>query len=161
MKKGFFPGTFNPPTLGHLDLIKKALKICDKLYIGIAFNQHKPSPLFSEKERLEFLKQMTKGLEHVEIVVFPGLVVEFVQENKIDFIIRGLRNGADLDYEAPQAIANLHMSGVETVFLLTSSNYSHISSSLVREIGSFGHRLDGFVAEEIEAQIFQKLYPKK
>lgn len=157
MRLAFFPGTFNPPTIGHLDIIKKSLCICDQLIIGIARNKAKATSIFSEEERVSFLKEMTKDLERVEVTVFSGLVADFVHQRKVDFIIRGLRSPADFNYEAPYAIENRRMCGAETLFLLPESQNAHISSSLVREIGSFGHSLKGLVPEVIEPWVYKKL----
>lgn len=155
--KGLFPGTFNPPSLGHLDIIERASKICDQLYVGIAANVGKTDELFSVEERKAMLREITKEIPQVQVITFSGLVVDYALQNKIDFIIRGLRAFSDFEYEFRMALANRKMSGVETVFLMADERHSHVSSTLIREIGGFGHRLDAFVPEQIEEIIFQRL----
>ena len=156
-KVALFPGTFDPPSLGHLDIIKRAADVCEKLYIGIAENVNKPSALFSVEEKKVMLQEITKGIPRVEIISFQGLVIDWAAQHHIDFIIRGLRAFSDFEYEFRMALANRKMSGIETVFLMSDGNYSHISSSLIREIASFGHTLCDFVPAELEEAIHNRI----
>jgi pantetheine-phosphate adenylyltransferase len=150
MKTGLFPGTFDPPSLGHLDLIQRASRLCDRLIVAVA--QHpKKQPLFSTQERIHMLQLITKN---VEITQFHGLAVDFAQQQNTAFLIRGLRSLADFEYEFQMAEANRRLSGIETIFLM---GQPHISSSLIREIGSYGGSLKDFVPAEIESLIRQKL----
>ncbi|NGX42513.1 MAG: Phosphopantetheine adenylyltransferase [Chlamydiae bacterium] len=160
MKKAVFPGTFDPPSLGHLDIIQRASKVCDRLYVGIALNVAKPEELFSVSERKAMLEEILKPLQNVEVVTFESLVVDYVQKNQIDYIVRGLRALSNSEYEFRMALANRKMSGVETVFLMADESLSHISSSLIKEIGSFGHRLHDFVPKEIEEVVFRRISEK-
>jgi pantetheine-phosphate adenylyltransferase len=157
MKKALFAGTFDPPTLGHLDLIQRAAAVCDKLYVGIAINTSKTDPLFTVSEREAMLKTICRKIPHIEVVGFSTLVTEFAKEQKIDFLVRGLRAFADLEYEVRMALTNRQLSSIDTLFLLADEKYGHISSTLIREMGKFKGRLHDFVPKEIEEQVFQKI----
>lgn len=157
MKKALFPGTFDPPTLGHIDIIRRSLSICDQLFIGLAINKAKGETLFSAEEKLEMLKKITHPFPQVKVVSFSTLVVDFAKEHKIDFLIRGLRAFSDFEYEFRMALANRHLSGIETVFLMADERTAHISSTLIRELGRFKSRLHEFVPPEIEEQVFQRI----
>ena len=157
MKKALFPGAFDPPTLGHIDIIKRSACICDKLYVGIAVNAHKSNALFTVQEKEEMLKKICKPYPHTEIVHFSSLVVEFAKLHKIDYLIRGLRAFSDFEYEFRMALANRHLSGIETVFLMADEKVAHISSTLIRELGRYKSRLQEFVPIEIEAEVFSKV----
>ena len=162
MKQALLPGTFDPPTLGHLDLIKRSEALCDKLVIGIACNGLKNEPsLFSVEEKVEMLKAITKDLHFVEIRVINGLVATFAKQNNINFLIRGVRAFSDFDYEYRMAFTNKTLSGVETVFLMASGKTSHISSSLIREIGINNSRLVEFVPSSIEEFVCKRLLKKE
>ena len=149
---GLFPGTFDPPSRGHLDLIQRAQRICDYLLIAVAIKPTK-TPLFSIEERVEMLQRIAP---HVEIVSFHGLIVDLAREKKASFLIRGLRTLSDVEYEFQMALANRRLSGIETLFLMADERYTHISSSLIREIAHFGGPLDAFVVPEIESLIRKK-----
>lgn len=156
MKRALFAGTFDPPTLGHLDLIERASKLCDELLIGVAINPAKKSS-FSLEQRKEMLQSLTS---HAKIISFSGLVIEFAQQHQVSFLIRGLRSFADLDREMQLATMNKQLSGLETVFLPCNPLYAHISSSLIREL-AFNHaRLHQLVPASIEEKIFHRLQSK-
>lgn len=157
MKKALFPGTFDPPTLGHLDLIQRASKLCDKLYIGIGHNSSKNKPLFTLSEKEELVKTITKDIRNAEVISFSGLVVECAQELKVDYLIRGLRTFSDFEYECQMAFANNKMTGIETLFLMADSQYAHLSSTLIKEIAHYKHRLTDFIPASIEEAVFNKL----
>lgn len=158
MKRALFSGTFDPPTLGHLDIIKRSQKICDKLYVGIARSgiKHAQS-LFTIDEKKEMLAAMTKDLPFVEIAPIDGLVVDFAKQNNIQFLVRGLRAFSDFEYEFRMALANRKLSGIETVFLMADEKHSHISSSLIRELAYHKSRLTEFVPSSIEEFVFNRL----
>lgn len=145
-----FTGTFDPPSLGHLDLIERGLKLCDELYVGIANNPAK-KPLFTVDERKKMLQCLTKA----KVVVFSGLVVDFAKKNKIDCLLRGLRSFADLDRELQMAQMNRELSGIETLILPADPRYAHISSSLIRELAFNKARLSRLVPASIEKKIYQ------
>jgi pantetheine-phosphate adenylyltransferase len=157
MKKALFPGTFDPPTLGHIDIIKRSASICDKLYVGIAVNSSKSDALFTAQEKEAMLKKICKPYPHAEVVHFSSLVVEFAKQNQMDYLIRGLRAFSDFEYEFRMALANRHLSGIETVFLMADERVAHISSTLIRELGRYKSRLLEFVPAEIEEQVFLKV----
>jgi pantetheine-phosphate adenylyltransferase len=159
MKIAVFAGTFDPPTLAHQEIIQRAASLCSRLYIAVAA-KGKGKNLLSQQDRIDFLQKLTKEWSNVEIVPLNGLVVDLAQEHQADILIRSLRNAADLDYEMQMAAANRQMSGIETLFLMASPQYSQISSSLVREIASYGKKLTGLVSPNIEAEILQKLSTK-
>lgn len=156
-KKAIFAGTFNPPTLGHLDIIQRASHLCEHLYVVVFDNPSKEKPLFTNEERCRLLKKIVKKISNVEVIPFSGLLVDCAKKLKADFLVRGLRNSTDFDYESQMAVSNQVMSGVETVFLLSSPQYMHINAMLIREIARLGRRLNGFVPVEIEETIFNKL----
>ncbi|MGE5196604.1 MAG: pantetheine-phosphate adenylyltransferase [Anaerolineae bacterium] len=161
MKKALFPGTFDPPSLGHLDVIKRATQICDKLIIGIAVNASKEKESFTPQEKIAMLQAITKGIEHIEIACFSRLVVDYAKEHQVDFLVRGLRAFSDFEYEFRMALANRKISGIETVFLMADERYAHVSSTLIRELSLYNSRLHDFVPEAIEAQVFERLSPSK
>jgi pantetheine-phosphate adenylyltransferase len=157
MTTALFAGTFDPPTLGHLNLIKRSGGLCNKLFVAIAENSSKPNPLFTIAERRTLLETICKPYPHVQIVSFSSLTTDFAKENNVDFLIRGLRSAADFEAEARMAAANRKLSGIETLFLIAEEQTALISSTLIREIGKFGRRLHGYVPPEIENEVFERL----
>ena len=155
-KKALLPGTFDPPTLGHLDLIRRAASLCDVLYIAIAQNNDKKPSLFSTEERQALLKVIIRDIPQIEVVLLNGLVVDFAKKHQITFLVRGLRNLSDFEYESQMAFANHKMVGIETVFLIANEKYARLSSTLIREIASHGRRLQDFIPAEIEEAVFER-----
>jgi pantetheine-phosphate adenylyltransferase len=157
MKKiAIYPGTFDPLTNGHLDLVKSALKIFDEVIIAVAPSQKK-EPLFTIKERLKMIKMST--IEHKGVIVeaFNGLLVEYVEKKKGIAILRGLRAVSDYEYELQMANMNRRLnSNIETVFMMPSEDYSFLSSSLVKEVASFGGSVKGLVPKEVEFALRNK-----
>jgi pantetheine-phosphate adenylyltransferase len=148
-----YTGTFDPPTLGHLDIIRRALKLADKLVLGVANNSSK-SPFFTLEERVALLRQETEGLGAVEVREFDGLAVDFARSVGARFIVRGLRSGSDLDYERPMAAMNATMAPqIETIFLAAAPAFAHIASSLVKDVARGGGEVDLFVPPAVAAQI--------
>ena len=134
MKTAVFPGSFDPVTSGHLDLIKRASKMFDRLILGVLINSSK-KPLLTVEERVRLLKEVTKDLKNVEVEAFDGLLVDFVDRCDADVIVRGLRTSNDFEYELPLAQANYKLNeSADTIFLATSPEYSYISSSAVKEL---------------------------
>lgn len=156
MKRVLLAGSFDPLTMGHWDLIQRAAKLCEKLYIAVAENSGKGQGCFSVEERLSMLKTATQEMQNVEVVSFSGLVVDCAKAFHIDALVRGVRNGGDLDYEMQMAQANRQMTGIETIFLFPSASCAHISGTLIREIASHGRRLHGFVPDVIESIVWNK-----
>lgn len=161
MKAAIYPGTFDPPTLGHLNIIQRAASKFDKLVIAIGENPSKVSPSFSLEERVQFLKAITIDIPNIEIVAFKGLLVDFAKSRKIDIIIRAIRTILDFENETLQAQMNRQLGDVETFYLVVDEKCRLISSTLVREIASYGKRLFGFVPPEIEEAVFQRLFSGK
>ena len=161
---GLYPGTFDPLTLGHLDIMTRASQICDVLVIGVAENSGK-SPIFSLEERLAIVqeqmalihgKNKTKESQNKQIIVksFTGLLTDFAEKIDANFIIRGLRAVSDFEYELQMASANRRQKGdLETVFLTASENQHFVASSLVKEIAKFGGDISSFVPAEVETRI--------
>ena len=155
--KGLFPGTFDPPSLGHVDIIERAAGLCDQLVVAVARNYEKVEELFSIDERVAMLKEVSKGLSNVEVTTFVGLAADFAEKHGIDCFVRGLRAHSDVEYEFRMALANRKLSGRETLFLMSGQQYGHISSSLIREIGREGHSLGDFVPAPLEGKILARL----
>jgi pantetheine-phosphate adenylyltransferase len=133
MKKAFFPGSFDPITFSHFDIIKRGVKLFDELIIAIGINADKKY-MFSLNERKKFIEDCFKDEPKIKVVTYEGLTVHFCQKNDVDFILRGLRNPADFEFEKAIAHTNRDLAPIETVFLLTSANTSYISSSIVRDV---------------------------
>lgn len=133
MKLAVFPGSFDPITKGHEDIVRRALPIFDKIVIAIGVNSKKES-LFSLEQRTQWIKSVFKNDNKIEIKSFEGLTVHFCQSLNAKYILRGLRNSSDFDYEKTISQLNNALGGIETVFLISSPEYSHISSTIVREI---------------------------
>lgn len=133
MKKAIFPGSFDPITLGHFDIINRALPLFDEIVIAIGINADKKY-MFNLEERMKFINETFKGEAKIRVTTYKGLTVDYCKTINADFILRGLRNPADFEFEKAIAIANRKLSGIETVFLLTSAETSYISSSIVRDI---------------------------
>lgn len=156
MRIGIYPGSFDPVTLGHLDIILRASKLVDNLIIGVLKNSSK-SPLFTSEERVRFLKMVTKDIPNVTVESYQGLLVDFADEKKANVIVRGLRAITDFEYELQLAQTNHKLNPkVETVFLTTSVEYAYLSSSTVREIASYGGKIDQFVPDCIVQSIYDK-----
>ena len=133
MKKAIFPGTFDPFTLGHLDVLKRSVLIFDEIIIGIGKNSDKKS-MFSVEDRISFIKNSTVELKNVKVMSYEGLTIDFCKNVNANFIVRGVRNNGDFEFEKAIARTNRLLSKIETVFLLTSAETSFISSSIVREL---------------------------
>ena len=154
MVRAIYPGSFDPVTLGHLDLIQRSSKMFDEVIVCILNNASKKSPLFSIEERVKMLGDVTAGYNNVTVASSEGLLVDFAKENGVNIIVRGLRGTTDFDFELQMAQANKTISSdIETVFLATDPRYSFISSSMVKEIASYDKSVAGFVPEQVLRQI--------
>jgi len=159
-RKAIYPGTFDPITYGHLDIIERAAKIYDKLFIGVADNKKK-NPLFNVKERVATIKKATAHLKNVTVENFDSLVVEFAKKKGVRVIIRGLRMISDFDYEFQMALTNRKLAGdIETIFMMTSDNYAYLSSKLIKEAVSLGADVTGFVPSDVAEKLKKKLSKK-
>ena len=133
MKKAVFPGSFDPITIGHVDIVKRGIKVFDEIIIAIGDNTDKKY-MFPKEKRVEFVKQTFNNYDNIKIESYDGLTVDFCKKNNIEFMIRGLRNPADFEFEKSIALTNRKMTEIETIFLLTSPENSFISSIIVREL---------------------------
>jgi pantetheine-phosphate adenylyltransferase len=148
-----YPGSFDPVTMGHLDIIQRSARIFERVYVAVATNFTK-QPLFSTEQRLEFLKEATTGLANVEVITFDGLLVDVAKKNNARIIIKGLRAISDFEYEFQMALMNKKLGDdVETLFMATSTRYSYLSSSLVKEVARLGGCIQDLVPECVLSQI--------
>jgi len=157
MNSAIYPGSFDPITYGHIDIIKRASKIVDELTVSVLYNRAKTS-LFSVDERVNMIKEVVKDLPNVSVECYEGLVVNHAMEHNVNVIIRGLRAVTDFEYELQMCQTNRKLSDdkVETVFLDTDLRYAYLSSSTVREVASFDGDISKFVPPEIEAKVLEK-----
>lgn len=156
-----YPGSFDPVTYGHMDIIERAAKLTDRLVIGVLKNNTK-TPLFSSDERVNMLKKVTASLPNVTVRSFEGLSVDFAREEGAAAIVRGLRAVTDFEYELQLAQTNRALApGLDTIFLTTNLKYSYLSSSTVKEIAFFGGDISGFVHPEIAAMVREKIKEKQ
>jgi len=150
MRKAVFPGSFDPITLGHVDIIERALPLFEEIILAIGINADKKY-MFSLEERIHFLAETFKAEQKIKVLSYEGLTVDLCKKENAGFILRGLRNAVDLDYEKTIGQTNYKMAGIETVFLIASSGKSHISSSVVRDVrkngGNFAFMVPKSVAE--------------
>ena len=156
MKIAIYPGSFDPVTLGHLDIIERAAKIVDELVVAVLMNGSK-SPLFTVTERVDMLRDVTKHIGNVKVMSFSGLLVDFAKEINASIIIRGLRAITDFEYELQMAQTNHILNDkIDTVFLTSNLEYSYLSSSTVKEVASFGGDISKFVPEYVIDRIYKK-----
>ena len=156
-----YPGTFDPVTNGHIDLIKRAQEVFSEGIIAVAANPQK-GPLFNVQERVAMLKQATADLKGVEVVAFNGLVVDYARKRKAKVLIRGLRMLSDFEYEFQMALTNRKLSpDVETIFLMPHESYSYLSSKLLKETAALGADLSNFVPDFVEKALKEKLRVKR
>ena len=161
MKKCLFAGTFDPPTLGHKDIVMKCLALFDEVIVAILINPNK-KPLFSVEERLVMLKKVFAAYPNVRVLSYDGLTVDLLKREGVRFYVRGIRNGTDYDYEAQLNYINVDMyKDMITVFLPTRQEFLHISSGLVKDALRFHKNVDNYVPEEIRGDLKKFLQEKK
>lgn len=162
MKIGIYPGSFDPITLGHLDIIVRASGLVDKLIIGVLKNNSK-NPLFTAEERVTLIEQVIsekKNLPEIQVEAFDGLLINFAQQKNASIIVRGLRAITDFEYELQMAQTNHKLNtSIDTVFFTTSVEYSYLSSSAVKQIASFGGDIRQFIPESIVQAVYDKYKP--
>ena len=157
MKIAIYPGTFDPVTNGHIDILERALKLFDKVIITIARNTAK-NPLFTEEERIMLLRQVTKRFKNVEVDSFEGLLVEYVEKRGAISVVRGLRAMTDFEYELQMALMNRKLDEtMETIFLMPNEKYTYLSSNFVREIARLGGDVSKFVPPVVLKALHQKI----
>ncbi|MFV8281813.1 pantetheine-phosphate adenylyltransferase [Christiangramia marina] len=151
MRIAVFPGSFDPLTLGHTDIIDRALPLFDKIILAIGTNSSKKY-MFSLEERLHFLKETYKDESKILVETYSGLTVDYCKSKDSEFILRGLRNGQDLEFEKAIGQTNYKMSGIETIFLISSSGLAHISSTVVRDVMRHGGSYEFMVPKVVKTQ---------
>jgi len=160
LKIGVYPGSFDPVTNGHLDIIERASKIFDKLIVAVLVNPNK-TPVFDIEERVELLKETTEHLPNVEVKAFKGLLIDFMKQENAKVIVKGLRAVSDFEYEFQMALLNKKLEpSIETIFMMTNSKYSYLSSSMVKEVARFGGCIEDLVPEKIAKKVMKKLNKK-
>ena len=156
MKVGIYPGSFDPITYGHIDIIKRASKIMDKLIVSVLNNKNKKS-LFTIEERVNLIKESVKDIDNVEIDSFEGLTVDYCKKKGATLMIRGLRAVTDFEYELQLAQTNrILYNEIDTIFLLTSLEYAYLSSSAVKEVIEYGGDISKFVPQHVETKLKEK-----
>ncbi len=157
ISKAIYPGTFDPITLGHVNILEKAAKLFDQVILAVADYTGKQN-LFSLEERFQLCTEAVKHLPHVKVVTFEGLAVEFARAQDCRVMIRGLRAVSDFEYELALALTNTKLDpGVETIFLLPSLRYMYLSSSMIRQLAELGSELKDFVPENVATALAEKL----
>jgi len=152
-----FPGSFDPLTNGHVDIILRGTRLFDRIIVAMLVNAEK-APLFSVDERVEIARTVFKDVPNVEVDTFDGLLVDYMERRQAHVIVRGLRAVADFEFEFQMALMNRRLNGkVETVFMMPAEQYTYISSRLIKEVFALGGRVSGLVPEMVEARLRQKL----
>lgn len=156
MRTAIYPGSFDPVTYGHIDIIRRASAMVDKLIIGVLRNSAK-TPLFSVEERVNMLREVTEGIDNVEIRSFDGLLIDFARDTGAHIIVRGLRAVTDFEYELQLAQTNKAVyPQIDTLFLVTSVEYSYLSSSVVREVASYNGDISKFAPACVTKRLIDK-----
>ena len=161
MTRAIYPGSFDPVTLGHLDIIKRAAKIVDELIVSVLNNNSK-SPLFSVEKRVKMLEEVVKDIPNVKVMSFEGLLVDFAKSVDANVIVRGLRAVTDFEYELQMSQTNSVLnSDIDTIFFTTSLKYAYLSSSTVKEAAYFGADISKFVPQSVVQQVYNKFKIKE
>ncbi len=156
------PGSFDPVTLGHLDIICRASKMFDHVIVAVLKNSAKDKASFTVEERIELLKEATKELNNIEVVSFDGLLAEYAKKRDVKTIVKGLRAVSDFEYEFQMALTNKNLNpDLETVFLTTSASNMYLSSSMVKQVASLGGDIKGFVPDCVLDRIVERLSAKE
>ena len=156
MRVAVYPGSFDPITNGHLDIIKRASRLYDRVVVGVLNNTSK-NPIFTAEERKAMIDEVTSSIDNVSCDIFSGLLVDFAKQSKATVIIKGLRTVADFEYEFQMALLNKALNPeYDTVFMMTDSKYSYISSSMVKDVAKYHGQLEGFVPQCITEKIMKK-----
>lgn len=157
MKIAICPGSFDPITKGHVDIIERTCKLFDKVYAVVMVNPTKV-PTFSTEERMELIKACTKHLDNVEVECYAGLIADYAKQKGACTLVKGLRAVTDFEYEFQQALTNKKLNpNLETLFMVTNQEYMYLSSTIVRQIANFGGDISQFVPEEIKDKLIEKM----
>ena len=156
MRKAVCPGSFDPVTNGHLDVFARAAALADEVIVAVLVNRHK-SGLFSVEERMEILREVVAPYPNVRVDTFDGLLVDYCRANDVPAIVKGLRAISDFDYELQMAQMNYRLAGVETLFVSTNPLYSYLSSSLVKEVATYGGDVSGVVPDAVLRRLAERL----
>lgn len=158
MKTAICPGSFDPPTNGHLNIVERGLKIFDRLIVAVAVNSGK-RPIFTGKERVALLRQIFKGVAPIEVDHFEGLLVDYARRRGVTTILRGIRNMSDYEYEFQMALANKAMSArLETVFMMTEGRYTHLSSTIIKDVIVYGGKASNMIHPIVDKALRKKLF---
>lgn len=161
MRRAVYPGSFDPVTFGHMDVIVRSASLVDELIVGVLNNNTK-SPLFSVEERVKMLMKATEDVSNIRVESFTGLSIDFVKKCDAQFIVRGLRAITDFDYELQMAQTNRIMNpDIDTIFLTTSLEYAYLSSTTVKEVAIYGGDISKFVPQIVVDNIYNKIWEKK
>ncbi|MDP6432906.1 MAG: pantetheine-phosphate adenylyltransferase [Candidatus Scalindua sp.] len=156
MRRAVYPGTFDPVTYGHLDVIKRGSKIFDELVVAVGHNPLK-DPLFTINERMDMISKNTKNISNIKVDSFEGMLTDYMKEMQTNVILRGIRTVSDFEYEFQRALTNRVLkTDIETVFIMTSQEYSFLNSSLIKEAVSLGGDISKFVPSDVEKLLQQK-----
>lgn len=159
MKRVLYPGSFDPITNGHLDIVRRASKMFDEVIIGVLVNSQK-SPMFDAEERVSLINEAIKDLDNVRVIKFSGLLVDYVAKENITAIVKGLRAISDFEMELQMASMNKKLNDdAETIFMMTATEYSYLSSSLVKEVFKFGGEIAGLVPDNVYQYMHEKNKP--
>ncbi len=157
MRHVICPGSFDPPTNGHLNIVERALKIFDRVVVAVAINSSK-SPIFSAEERVAMLRKIFRRQRRITVDHFEGLLVDYAKQRKISTILRGIRNMSDYEYEFQMGLANKSMHApLETIFMMTEGRYTHLSSSIIKDVIVYGGRVSEMIHPVVERELRKKL----
>lgn len=157
MRSAIYPGSFDPITNGHLDIIRRSAQTFDKVIVTVSYNPNK-TPMFDLEERVELIKKATADIKNIEVDYFSGLLIDYVKNKEVNVIVKGLRAVSDFEYEFQMALMNRKLNdNVETLFMMTNSQYSYLSSSLVKEVFKLGGSIEGLVPDVVIEEMKKKI----
>lgn len=160
-KSAIYPGSFDPITMGHLDIIERASKLYDRLIIGVLENPDKKNALFTSNERVQLISKVVSHIKNVEVECFNGLTINYMHEKNINIIIRGLRAVSDFEFEFQMASINHKLDpSIETLFMMTNTKYSYLSSSAVKQVAMYGGCIGELVPDKIIKDVMKKIGPR-
>lgn len=162
MKTAVCPGSFDPVTIGHIDIIRRAAKLFDKVIVVVMVNYHKPASYFTAEERVELIKRSTKGIDNIEVDTYGGLLADYVSQKGACAVVKGLRAVSDFEYEFQQALTNQKLNPeMETVFVAANADNMYLSSSVVKQVCEFGGDISEFVPAEVCEDIIKRIKERK